>query len=331
LTDQYSARTILRSPDYYPVRIDLQKGTISFLRMSRGAYRESVFLDARTKHLGPDAFEIRLNDLQLAATARARPTPVHFIFNTSFCCSTLLARHFEAQPECFVLKEPVLLAQLAVAPERGSAVWNEALDLSFRLLARTYAPGDIAVIKPNEWCNVLAPLLLRKPGTTATLLSAPVRDFLLTVLRNEERRGWIRKRIGSALEDGRQHEALAGAGTHAGPINDARAGAYIWALNRCRFRRLMDDPVAAPRVATMDGNALARAPDRVLPEHFGLCGVRGSSLDRASNAYSKGPQRTFGASDRESEIAELDRSLGPEVDDALAWAVSAGLGEIIAI
>jgi len=204
LTAPLSARAVLQSPNYYPVRFDIQTGMMGFVPMSQGTYRESVFLDARTKHAQGGGFEFRLDDLLLAATTSACSARVHFIFNTSFCCSTLLARHFEAQPECLVLKEPVLLAQLAVAPERGSARWSEALDLSFHLLARTYAPGDITVVKPNEWCNVLAPLLLRKPGTTATLLSTPVRDFLLTVLKNDERRGWIRKRIRSALEEGRR-------------------------------------------------------------------------------------------------------------------------------
>ena len=325
-----SPRALLRSPDYFPLRADLERGTMKFVPMSASSYRDSVFLDTRTRPVAGEAFEVRLDDLGLEAAGAPLKARIHFIFNTSFCCSTLLARHFEAQPECFVLKEPVLLAQLAVAPERGSEIWKKALDISLALFARTYAARQMVVIKPNEWCNSLAPELLSREGMTATLLGTPARDFILAVLKNEERRAWLRTRLPSALEDGKQFLRLRPIALRPPETSDAIAACYIWLLNQCRFQRLAAGPVTGRKIAALNGNELADTPKLVLPIHFALCGIAGTIRPSAMEAYSKGTRFAYTGADRSSDLAEQDNRCGDEVAEALRWAESHDFGDLLA-
>src|SRR5690242_9997556 len=97
---------VWRSPEWFPVSIDPRARRMRFVRMSPETYRASVFLDARTHHLG----EIRTAGMDELLRGRPRgPSRVHYIFHTAFCCSTLLARHLEALPRVLVLKEPGIL------------------------------------------------------------------------------------------------------------------------------------------------------------------------------------------------------------------------------
>jgi hypothetical protein len=66
-------------------------------------------------------YEVRLDDIFLVIrTLQPPPKRSHYILQTTYCCSTLLCRYLELLPTCFVLKEPLLLTQLAYIVDKST-------------------------------------------------------------------------------------------------------------------------------------------------------------------------------------------------------------------
>ena len=55
--------TLFHSPEFYPQWMDFEKNALHFVHMSRESYRNSVFLDVRTQHLGDPIQKVNLDDV----------------------------------------------------------------------------------------------------------------------------------------------------------------------------------------------------------------------------------------------------------------------------
>jgi hypothetical protein len=326
-----SIREVFDSPEFYPMRIDFEKQVVRYVRMSRETYKSSVFLDSRTRHLGSGPYEVRMDDMLLAAGGPRRSAkPVHYILHTTFCCSTLLARYFELLPICFVLKEPGLLTQLSLAGSISAAHWHEAFDLSLLLLTRTYDPSQFVVIKPHEPVNSLGiKLLEHDPDTTVTFLSTPVRPFLLSVLKEPARRYWVRKRVLGAAQSTIEFPALGGIDVSS--LSEPEAVAFLWILNRLLRNQLLSSKHGR-RVLAIAGDDVARSPNQVLSSIAALSGIPLDDQDIRSmvnhpsvRQYSKDLSRPYDSQSRQRELSELEIRWGSEADLAIKWATSRGL------
>lgn len=320
-------RELFTSPELYPLRVDFRKQVVKFVRMSRETYRDSVFLDGRTRHLGNDSYEIRMDDLLFAAGA----TPplartVHYILHPTFCCSTLLARYFELLPHCFVLKEPVLLTQLALT-RRSSPRWDEAFELCARLLARAYDSQQFVIIKAHEPCNVLGPVLLEHSDrATITFLTTPLRDFLLAILKAEDRRAWVQRRLAKARESVFNVPSLAN--VDISNLRDAEAAGYLWLVNRHLCQALSSAPHRS-RVLVLDGGRVADFPEESLRAVSALLGLPLSQQQLqwmirhpSVNSYSKDLSKPYDATARHEELAELEGFWGAEAACGIEFAAS---------
>jgi hypothetical protein len=330
-----SAADLFRSPDFYPQKMDFDNGMISFVPMSKATYKSSSFLDGRTQPTSAERYEIPAADL-LLAVAELPPFPnrVHYIFHAAFCCSTLLARYLELVPPCFVLKEPLLLTQMAVVRPRAIAAhnngaldhgeWAPLLDLCARLLARGYAPDDIVVIKVNDICNSLGELLLaRAAASKAVFVTIGLKDFLLVLLKSPDRRQWLRGRLLKAQKDAAIIPELAGFDPTR--MSDAEGGAYLWALNEALRARLCSQ--CQSRVLTLPGEEISDAPAgalRAVASHFGLADSEAWPKDIFCGAtaarYAKDPSRAYDARSRHQELKTLQKQIGAEADRGVEWA-----------
>lgn len=324
-------REIFHSPELYPVSVDPRRRVIRFVRMSPEAYRDSVFLDFRARTVEESGYDIRLDDILLAA-ACVPPAPrrVHYILNTGFCCSTLLARYFELMPSCFVLKEPRLLAQLVISDDQAKIPWNATLNLCLRLLARTYEADQIVVMKPVECCNVICDqLLAQNEQSTATFLMTPLRQFVLALVKSGERRDWAQTRLAGVAKYLNKCPSLGLVDT--GTLGAAESAACLWLMQRDFCRQLCSGPYSS-RVTIVNGQVLADYPAATLSRVTSLCGlsVRPEQWQEIINhpstrKYSKNQARPYDAETRNQEITELERCWGEEVDAAVEWARQHGL------
>lgn len=323
-------RDLFASPEFYPLGIDPDRRHITFARMTREAYANSVFLDYyRTQHAG-NPITLRIDDVVIACRSSSAPTTkAHYILNTAYCCSTLLSHYFEALPNCLVLREPRFLAQVAAMMDEEDPGWELFLDVCLKLLLRTYKPGQAVVIKPYEPCNRLAKTLLeRDPNATATYLITPLKSFLLSVLKSEERREWVRARVASAARDASRYGVLSGISAEA--LTTPQAATYVWLLNYSLFRAFKRND-EADRVVLADGDALVEAPEPTLRAVLSGSGLRvdGQQFQAMISAqsvqrYSKDSDRPYDAASRHDHLNELNRCWGMEADEGMGWAESLG-------
>jgi hypothetical protein len=199
-------------------------------------------------------------------------------------------------------------------------------------LTRTYRPDHLAVIKPYEPCNRLGMSLLEaNPAATMTYLMTPLRSFILSILKLEERRDWVRTRSASAIGDARGFAPFAS--LDPAELSTAQAAACVWMANRYLYRELSS--AFGQRVLLVNGDELARSPHQFMGPVLSLCGIDlGDSFINqiltgpALRQYSKDTQRPFDGDAREQQMAGLESCWGAEADVGISWAHDHGLSQL---
>src|SRR5690349_15814585 len=89
---------------------------VRFIRVPRGRHREVPFLtDAKLGEVGP-AHELSAEQ----CLREAQPGPLHFLFHSAFCGSTLLAGALDRRGVAMGLSEPVILNDVVGFRRRGA-------------------------------------------------------------------------------------------------------------------------------------------------------------------------------------------------------------------
>lgn len=173
---------IVRDANWLPYSYNPRTKDLTFAHVPREAHRAAVFLDARFIANAPQTPPVKISDLPGDAV-RESAGPLHFIFHSSFCCSTLLTRALDLPGVSMGLKEPSVLLSLA---ESAADPDPEASRTILDLLSRPLAPGETQIVKPSNMANLLAPLVLRARTDAKLLL---MHSSLETFLRAIARRG----------------------------------------------------------------------------------------------------------------------------------------------
>ncbi len=154
-------------------------------RSCRGEnHRELMFLS--DEHFADNFQKVTHPAAAIAShVAEARQAPIHFIFHTAFCCSTLMLKAIDIPGRTLGLKEPDILINLANRFIRSDDQGNgERLDLVLHLLARPFEAGESIIVKPTNFANRLAmPVLEARPDSRAVLLYSDVRPLLRSILK----------------------------------------------------------------------------------------------------------------------------------------------------
>lgn len=308
--------TLFRSPELHLAALDVRKRRAAFVQMSPADYRDPAFLYDESIVSRPRV-ELDLSAL-LDAHAR-RPhagQPLHYIFHTAYCCSTLLARCLEAMG-CFVLKEPPPLLELAFAHDHLVALDPEEprawLALVVDLMARTYAPQPV-VVKCGALANVLAESLLDAcRDARAVFLYGGLAHHLSQVLKDPERRKLARHRRALLVPRARSLGIEAG-----GDLSDAQAAAFVW------LTRMRDHERAAKRlgdrILAVEGTRIADDPGgtmAAIASHFGIPRMAVPALGNVLDFHAKRPAERF-----VSEPA--DDRYAAEIARGLAWVEERG-------
>lgn len=252
--------TIASDPAWLPHRYDPGHDAIHFRRTPRSAHGKATFLT--DEYLGEAKPTILARTAALPHVGTA--APLRFILHSAFCCSTLLARAFDAPGLAMGLKEPVILNDLIGWQLRGGEARQIAtvLDGSLRLLERPFAPGEAVVIKPSNVCNAMAPLMLQlRPQARALLLYAPLPVFLGSVARKGmDGRLWVRELLLKQLKQGLHGFGFSGE-DYLGQT-DLQVAAMGWLAQQALFGRMVDQ--FGDQVATLDSELLLAQPDAAM-------------------------------------------------------------------
>jgi hypothetical protein len=315
---------IAADPGWLAHRFDESRDLVHFVRLTREQHRSVTFIT--DDYIAADAPRLVLRRGEIAP-AVGPPAPIHFIFHSAYCCSTVLARAVDIDGVSMGLKEPRILNDMIGWRRRGAAprALAEALDDVLILLARPFSPGEKVVVKPSNVLNAIAPDLLgARPQSTAILLHAPLPDFLRSVARKGLwGRRWVRELFIGQLRDGMVDLGLGE--QHYLDLTDLQVAAAGWLAQHDLFARLVER-FGPARVRTLDSAALMARPGEAmarLSDLFGL-GLDAAAIDHvlagpAFTSHSKS-NSGFDAADRLAEQRDAARIHADEIDKVAVWA-----------
>lgn len=314
---------IARNPAWLAHRYDERQDQIHLIHVDREQRASATFLT--DEYLKPDPPLVVSRSAMLAEAPA--PAPMHFIFHTAYCCSTLLARALDRPGMASTLKEPVLLNDMVGWRHRGGTGRQIAMvmDQGLGLLARPFAAGEAMIIKPSNIVNGLIPAMMAmKPDAKALLLYAPLEQYLSSIARKGLwSRRWARELLIKQIRDGAipfgfdQSDYL--------ELTDLQAAAVGWLAQKAQFAALLQS-LGSDRVRSLDSDRLMADPAGSMAElirHFRL-----SIDDGGIDAILAGPAFTtdsktgnaFGAERRNDDKRQAIAAHGEEIAMVLHWA-----------
>lgn len=314
---------VARDALWLPNRYDESEDLIHFVRLTREDHRAVTFIT--DEYVSADAPRLVLRGREVAAEA-GPPAPLHFIFHSAYCCSTVLARAVDIEGVSMGLKEPFILNDMVGWRRRGADPrrLGAVLDNVLTLLAQPFAPGEAVVVKPSNILNGLAAAMLAlRPSSSAVLLHAPLDEFLRSIARKGLwGRRWARELFIGQLRDGIVDLGLGE--QHYLDLTDLQVAAAGWLAQQDVFARLVDK-FGRARVRTLDSAALMARPREAmagLSDLFGL-GLDGPAIDRilagpAFTSHSKS-SAGFSAADRLAEQRDAAETHADEIEKVVIW------------
>jgi hypothetical protein len=322
------------SCEYYPVNMDVERRLLSFTRISRHTYQNSAFLVPRHTNMGQRMYTFNLDDLLLRSmTSPLVCARTHYILISAFCCSTLLARYLSEVANCLVLKEPAMVAQVGFlryrnwqnANEEWQSEWRQLAKLGLGLMSRAFSAEETVVIKPSDIGNCIGDIILDlDPRSRALLLSVSLRTFILSVLKADSRRNWIRGRARFWKPVLSAFPPLAAVDLKT--LDDAKLSAYVWLITNAFWAQLRKG-VSPGRVRFMDGEQVASSAAEALTQilsFFSLpCDtdeVARITQGETASRHAKRPGTRYDASTRNADLQDWELRFADEANLAIEWA-----------
>ncbi|HUD92816.1 hypothetical protein [Sphingobium sp.] len=319
-----SLRDVMTNPEWLAHRYDPGHDSFHMRAVSRARHAQIPFLTE--EYLGQDGQPLILRRADAMAQA-STPGPIHFVFHSAYCCSTLLAAAFDIPGIAMGLKEPVLLNDLIGWRHRGAKGPDVArvLDEGMRLLARPFSPGEAMVIKPSNIVNPLIPGIMGlRPQACALLLHAPLDMYLASIARKGMwGRLWVRDLFQKLMLEGMLAPVGIEPDQYLG-LTDIQVAAVGWLAQQRQFTMLTEQ--LGERVATLDSETLVARPQECLTTLTRLFGL---VMDEAMiEAIVTGPVfardaksgAEFAGGQRARQAQSDRRTHGEEVGQVMHWA-----------
>ena len=312
---------VLASSDWLAHRYDEAQDLFHFCHIPWADRAPIPFLSDDALHSYQERHHIAAQQID----PKSSGTPLHFIFHSAFCASTLLAKALAAGPVSS-LSEPQLLNDMIGALRRGMPPTEvaRALDQALALLARPGADTAMVVIKPSNLVNHLAQaMLMLRPESRAVFLFAPLDVFLGSVARKGLWcRLWVRELLEGFLTD--QAVDLGMAPGDYFRQSDLQVAATGWLAQHALFHKLAAK-LGPGRIATLDSETLTARPADVLAAAAAHYGLAASADDVAAMAASPAFTRhsksgaAFDAATREAEYAAARAAHDDEIGKVATW------------
>jgi hypothetical protein len=318
--------TIIGSAEWLAHRYDPTGDTVHFRHVARAVHARATFITEEYLPKDAQTVVLRRQDCLDALAAGPGSAPVHFVFHSAYCCSTLVARAFDAAGMAMGLKEPVILNDIVGWRRRGGSPDRVAgvLDSTLALLARPFGPGERVIVKPSNIFNGFAAATLGlRPDACALMLYAPLPSFLRSIARKGMwGRLWARELFAGQLKDGLVD--LGFAPDDYLKLTDLQVAAVGWLAQHALFNKLSQRFGA--RVATLDSETLLANPEAAISALAALYSI--SMGAQAVAAIAGGPAfstnsksgEAFSARERDLEQAEAATTHAEEIDKVAIWA-----------
>ena len=328
-----SLRDVLLNPEWIPHTFDVTGATLTFVHVPKAARADLMFLS--DEHFAGNFDKIGFPVAEVAAAIGQSPrAPLHLIFHSSFCCSTLFANALDVAGTTTVLKEPDILINVANRLIRSDDQANrQRLELVLRLLERPFAPGEAVIVKPSNFGNRLVETILALgPQSKAVLLYSDVETLLRSLVKRGMfgrifgRRLFTQLRGWSPLDFGYGPDELL-------QLTDVQAIALAWLMQIHHFDAM--SRAFGDRTFLIDSATLLADPAAAIGSAQSLFGL-GLDHDRVEaiatgpvfSKHSKFTDRDYDSEAREKEHEAATAAHAEELQMVVKWieAVAAQIG-----
>jgi hypothetical protein len=317
----YSAADIVADPEWLAHRYDEQADAIQYRRVTRSRHAEVGF--ATDDYLGKEPNPVVIGREEAAGLLREQ-APIHFIFHSAYCASTMLVRALDVPGSAMGISEPVILNDMVGWRGRGADVQMQAkvMDNVFGQLSRPWSAGEAVILKPSNVFNSLAlGALGLRPNAKALLLHAPLDAFLLSIARKGMWcRLWARELLELLLGQG-----MVDLGFEPRDFlrqTDLQVAGVGWLAQQMQFHRIAKH-FGPDRVASLDSETLTGNPAASVAKaaaHFGL-------IKKDAAAYADHPAigrnsksgAGFERGERQLDQARAREVYGDEIEKVTEW------------
>lgn len=303
-------------------RFDETRNEIRFVDYDRATRTSVPFLTDDYLPSLPYRAEPRTRALQLAPPS----APIHFVFHSGFCCSTLFASCFDQPGLATTFSEPMLLNDVVGWRKRGAspADVGRLLEDALTLLARPF-PGDrAALVKPSTVVNGLAAAMMSvRPEARTIVMHAPLEDFLTSIAKKGiDGRLWVRELFlamrGEALVEGLGYGDAEFFGQ-----TDLQIAAVAWLGQQRLFHQLVSR--FPERVRSLDSKRFLDEPQASLEAAGEFLGLAFSPAQLAAAEAQRLPRNSkdgkpYSKGARQADYRAASAAYGDEISKVAAWA-----------
>jgi hypothetical protein len=312
------------TPLWLAHRYEPAADNIHFVKTSRKTRSDIAFLTDEL--IGTSAERRVLSRADTTALAENSNAPLHYIFHSAYCCSTLLAKALDIVGVASTLKEPQLLNDLTGWRHQGADAADviRVLELSLSLLARPFEERESVIIKPSNVINAFIPAMMNaRAEARAILLYAPLKSYLTSIARKGMwGRLWARELLSRQLVDGLV-APFGFAGRDHILHTDLQSAAVGWLAQHKLF--LETAKKWPDRVRTLNSEALVANPVsslRACAQLFGLT-MDDAAIDAIVKAeFSRNAKdgSAFAEGQRDAERAAGESTHLEEIEKVAIWA-----------
>lgn len=310
----------LAEAGWFPADLHVPQRQFTMLRIAQDVLERSVFLDTRIEA------DIETGQpLNADAICVQQPERLGWLFHTSFCASTLLARALHDPPRCMVLKEPLVLRRLADARHSRWAVpFDDLIEKSAWLLGRPWQVGGSVVVKPTHAAlNMATDLMAHTSQSHAIVLTSSLRDFLISnIKKTAETQAKIGVLAERALGACSLHERLSA--TALSPPDMLCAAAVQWAAQREVVAELLQ-AVGPQRVRILDMQDLEADLLSAVTQVATWLGVDidpdrlRTRVRQVQTRNAKAVTVDYDFAQRNRDAEQLTAHFAPQIEHALRW------------
>lgn len=321
MTSAPSVTAIVGDAAWLAHRYDPGQDVFHFRRIARADRAAVPFLTDAC--LGTETAPVVLRRSDCFAATEAAPAPLHFLFHSAYCASTMLVQALDQPGVATGLSEPVLLNDMVGWRRRGAdpRTHGRVMHDAMAMLGRPLEPGEAVVVKPSNIFNPLARgALMLRPDARAILLYAPLRAFLLSVARKGMWcRLWCRELLENYLADG--YVDLGFEVRDYFRQSDLQVAAVGWLAQQRAFTDLA--AWAPDRIATLDSETLTGAPVATMlaaARHYGLTADPDRVAAHPALRRNSKSGAAFAPGERQRDLAAAEAAYGEEIDQVVGWA-----------
>jgi len=313
--------TFNRSPDIYPVKLNLFQKQVQLVKMSPYWYSESVFLDAG-RILGTCGIDTSARWL-LEQSKPIPQTVSPIIFHTAFCGSTLLSKALDAIYDCLPIREPEALSNLLVYMRSGATESDKTqwFDVVLNVLGRRYEANQPAVIKTNDYADgLIGEIASRRPDIPIVFMYTSLTEFFAGCVKAKNRKQWVLDRYKAIAQIAPQYLKNLPSLTIA-EDSVSHAAAVYWSYNIRMYLDVIANPSANLR--SLNFTDMLNDPLPVIDKTaswFGLSQRQGvnpaDELNWIMGVYSKDASYEYSPQKRRDDMKKLLGNYVNELNEA---------------